>query len=200
MGNRQGARALVSPDLFQQLQTALGEDYLLERELGGGGMSRVFLAEERRLARRVVVKVLSPELAAEVSTDRFEREIRVAAKLQDPRIVPVLNAGEAAGLPFYTMPFIEGRSLRERMKDGLVPLASAISILRDMALALEHAHEHGIVHRDIKPENVLLTARGRGSSTAVDSGESRVGTAVVTDFGISKALAAAGTGSSAHGA
>jgi len=184
----------VPTSLQDQLQSALGSAYIVERELGGGGMSRVFLAEERRLARRVVVKVLSPELAAEVSTDRFEREIRVAATLQDPRIVPVLSAGEAAGLPFYTMPFIEGRSLRERMKDGLVPLASAISILRDMALALEYAHEHGIVHRDIKPENVLLTARGRRSSSAADSGESRVGTAVVTDFGISKALVAAGTG------
>jgi serine/threonine-protein kinase len=159
-------------------------------------MSRVFLAEERRLVRRVVVKVLSPELAADVSTERFEREIRVAAKLQDPRIVPVLSAGEAGGLPFYTMPFIDGTSLRDRMKQGLIPLANAISILRDIALALEYAHEHGIVHRDIKPENVLLTARARGTSgESSASGESRVGTAVVTDFGISKALVAAGTGS-----
>src|SRR6185295_6997048 len=122
-------------------------------------MSRVFLAEERRLTRQVVVKVLSPELAADVSTERFEREIRVAAKLQDPRIVPVLSAGEAGGLPFYTMPYIDGTSLRERMKEGPVPLATAISILRDIALALEYAHDHRIVHRDIKPENVLLSGR-----------------------------------------
>ena len=186
----------MTTSLQDQLQSTLGLAYTVERELGGGGMSRVFLAEERRLARRVVVKVLSPELAAEVSAERFEREIRVAAKLQNPRIVPVLSAGEAAGLPFYTMPFIEGTSLRERIKDGPVPLASATSILRDMALALEYAHEHGIVHRDIKPENVLLTARSGGTQ----AGESRVGTAVVTDFGISKALVAAGTGGSARGA
>ena len=91
-------------------------------------MSRVFVAEERRFNRRVVVKVLSPELAAEVSAERFEREIRVAAKLQDPRIVPVLSAGDVDGLPFYTMPFIDGTSLRERMKQGPIPLSSAISI------------------------------------------------------------------------
>jgi len=186
----------VTTSLQDQLQAALGSTYTVERELGGGGMSRVFLAEERRLTRRVVVKVLSPELAADVSTERFEREIRVAAKLQDPRIVPVLSAGEAGGLPFYTMPFIDGTSLRERMKEGPIPLANAISILRDIALALEYAHEQGIVHRDIKPENVLLTARARGTSGESSAGgELRVGTAVVTDFGISKALVAAGTGS-----
>jgi TolB-like protein/tRNA A-37 threonylcarbamoyl transferase component Bud32 len=176
--------------LKDQLQTALGSSYTVERELGGGGMSRVFLAEERRLARRVVVKVLSPELAADVSTDRFEREIKVAAKLQDPRIVPVLSAGEAAGLPFYTMPFIDGISLRDRVKEGRIPLEAGISILRDIALALEYAHEHGIVHRDIKPENVLLTTRARSANReGMASGETRVGTAVVTDFGISKAIA-----------
>jgi serine/threonine-protein kinase len=186
----------VTIGLQDQLQSALGSSYTVERELGGGGMSRVFVAEERRLARRVVVKVLSPELAADVSTERFEREIRVAAKLQDPRIVPVLSAGEAGGLPFYTMPFIDGTSLRARIKEGPVPLANAISILRDIALALEYAHEHGIVHRDIKPENVLLTTRARGTrGDGAVSGDARVGTAVVTDFGISKALVAAGTGS-----
>src|SRR5690349_23669954 len=111
-------------------------------------MSRVFVAEERRLGRRVVVKVLSPELAAEVSAERFEREIRVAAKLQDPRIVPVLSAGDAGGLPFYTMPYIDGTSLRARIAQGPIPRSSAMSILRDIALALEHAHEHGIIHRD----------------------------------------------------
>ena len=170
----------MSTPLQDQLQAALGDTYIVERELGGGGMSRVFLAEERRFGRRVVVKVLSPELAAEVSAERFERETRVAAKLQDPRIVPVLSAGEAAGLPFYTMPYVDGTSLRQRMNDGPVPLATAVSILRDIALALEHAHEHGIVHRDIKPENILLTSRG---------GSAGPGTAMVTDFGIARALA-----------
>jgi serine/threonine-protein kinase len=167
----------VTTALQDQLQAALGSGYSVERELGGGGMSRVFLAEDQRLGRHVVVKVLSPELAADVSADRFEREIRVAAKLQDPRIVPVLSAGDAAGLPFYMMPFIAGTSLRARMNEGRVPVATAISILRDVALALEYAHEHGIVHRDIKPENILLSGR----------------TALVADFGIAKALAAANT-------
>ena len=156
-------------------------------------MARVFLAEERRFTRHVVVKVLSPELAADVSTERFEREIRVAAKLQDPRIVPVLSAGVAAGLPFYTMPYIDGTSLRERIKQGPLLLASTISILRDIALALEYAHEHGIVHRDIKPENVLLSGRSRGSSGERAGTDTRIGTAVVTDFGISKAIADAST-------
>ena len=148
-------------------------------------MSRVFVAEEHRLGRRVVIKVLSPELAADVSSERFERETLVAAKLQDPRIVPVLSAGDAGGLPFYTMPYIDGTSLRARMGEGPMALGNALSILRDIALALEHAHEHGVVHRDIKPENVLLSARGK--TTTGD----RVGTAMVTDFGISKAISAA---------
>jgi eukaryotic-like serine/threonine-protein kinase len=159
-------------DLRDQLQTTLGSAYTLDRELGGGGMSRVFVAHETRLGRRVVVKVLSPELAAGMSTERFEREMRVAAQLQDPRIVPVLTSGETGGIPFYTMPFVDGESLRARLMRGRVPLAEAISLLRDIALALAHAHAHGIVHRDIKPENVLLSGT----------------TAVVTDFGIAKAI------------
>ena len=173
----------MTTTLQEQLQASLGSSYTVERELGGGGMSRVFLAHEQRLGRKVVVKVLSPELAAEVSAERFEREARTAAKLQDPRIVPVLSSGEAAGLPFYTMPYVDGLSLRERIAEGPIPLASAISILRDVALALEYAHEHGIIHRDIKPENVLIAGRGHAST----------GTAMVTDFGISKALANAST-------
>jgi eukaryotic-like serine/threonine-protein kinase len=173
----------VTTTLQEQLQASLGSSYTVERELGGGGMSRVFLAHEQRLGRKVVVKVLSPELAAEVSAERFEREARTAAKLQDPRIVPVLSSGEAAGLPFYTMPYVDGLSLRERIAEGPIPLASAVSILRDVALALEYAHEHGIIHRDIKPENVLIAGRGHAST----------GTAMVTDFGISKALANAST-------
>ena len=162
--------------LAEELQAALGSAYTIERELGGGGMSRVFLAEETRLRRKVVVKVLTPELAAGVSADRFEREIMVAARLLHPTIVPVLAAGEAGGLPYYTMPFVEGQSLRERiLREGRLPLAEAVSLLRDIARALAYAHERGIVHRDIKPENVLLAG----------------GAAVVTDFGIAKAISAA---------
>jgi TolB-like protein/Tfp pilus assembly protein PilF len=162
-------------DLRDQLQSALGAAYTLERELGGGGMSRVFVAVEQALGRRVVVKVLAPELAAGISADRFKREIQLAAQLQHPQIVPVLAAGEAAGMPFYTMPFVEGESLRTRLRrDGPLPVRDAVRVLSDVAKALEYAHERGIVHRDIKPDNVLIA---RSS-------------AAVTDFGIAKALAA----------
>ncbi|MGH7646997.1 MAG: protein kinase domain-containing protein [Gemmatimonadaceae bacterium] len=166
--------------LREQLQTSLGSAYTLDRELGGGGMSHVFLAEERRLGRWVVVKVLSTELAAGLSADRFEREIRVAASLQQANIVPVLNAGDMNGVPYYTMPFVEGESLRARLRDlGALSLSETTSILRDVARALAYAHDRGIVHRDIKPDNVLLSG----------------GAAVVTDFGIAKAISAARAGS-----
>jgi eukaryotic-like serine/threonine-protein kinase len=165
-------------DLRQQLQATLGDAYALERELLGGGMSRVFVAMDAALNRRVVVKVLSPELAQGISAERFAREIKVAAALQDPHIVPVHSAGESGGLPYYTMPFVEGESLRARLLRGTVPFNDAVGILRDVALALEYAHAHGVVHRDIKPENVLLAGR----------------TAVVADFGIAKAVSAARTG------
>ncbi|HMF87638.1 MAG TPA: protein kinase [Gemmatimonadaceae bacterium] len=165
----------MDTDLREQLQTTLSNAYILERELGGGGMSRVFLAEERALSRRVVVKVLSPDLAAGVNFDRFKREMLITARLQHPHIVPVFAAGETEGLPFYTMPFVEGESLRVRlMRTGAMPIAVAVSILRDVARALDFAHAKGIVHRDIKPDNILL------------SGD----TAAVSDFGIAKALLA----------
>jgi eukaryotic-like serine/threonine-protein kinase len=149
----------------------------VERELGGGGMSRVFLAEETRLGRRVVIKVLSPDLGATLSAERFEREIRLAARLQHPHIVPLLAAGDVGGLPYYTMPFVAGASLRERMLAGPIPQHEAQGILRDVAKALAYAHRQGIVHRDIKPENVLLSE----------------GTAMVADFGVARALRAAST-------
>jgi tRNA A-37 threonylcarbamoyl transferase component Bud32/tetratricopeptide (TPR) repeat protein len=161
-------------NLLERLQAALGSAYTIERELGGGGMSRVFVAEERALGRQVVIKVLPPELAAELSAERFEREIRLAAQLQHPQIVPVLTAGEADGLPYYTMPLVDGESLRAQLTHGPLPTARVIGVLRDVAKALEFAHARGVVHRDIKPDNVLLA----GSSAAV------------TDFGIAKALSA----------
>jgi serine/threonine protein kinase len=165
----------LDTELWEQLQTTLSSAYILERELGGGGMSRVFLAEERALSRRVVVKVLSPDLAAGVNFDRFKREMLVTARLQHPHIVPVFAAGETEGLPYYTMPFVEGESLRVRlMRTGAMPIAAAVSILRDVARALDFAHAKGIVHRDIKPDNILLAGD----------------TAAVSDFGIAKALLA----------
>ena len=164
----------MTGDLRQQLQTSLGAAYAIERELGGGGMSRVFVAEELRFRRRVVIKVLAPEFAAALSADRFEREISLAAALQQPNIVPVISAGDVDGMPWYSMPFVEGETLRERLLRGLVPMPDAVGILRDVARALAYAHGREIVHRDIKPENILL------------SGDA----AVVTDFGIAKALSA----------
>src|SRR6185437_17278 len=135
--------------LRTDLQRALGDAYRLERELGGGGMSRVFVAEELRLERKVVVKVLSPDLAQGLSADRFEREIRTVAALQQANIVPVLTAGETDGLPFYTMPFVEGESLRARLARGPLAAGEVVGILKDVSKALGYAHQRGVVHRDI---------------------------------------------------
>ncbi|HEV8218038.1 MAG TPA: protein kinase [Gemmatimonadaceae bacterium] len=163
-------------DLLDRLHETLGATYLVERELGGGGMSRVFLATERSLERRVVIKVLSPDLAAGISAQRFTREIRLAAGLQQANVVPVLSTGETDGLPFYVMPFVAGLSLRDRLdRDGRLGFPAGVGVMRDVLRALAYAHDKGVVHRDIKPENVLL------------SGEA----AVVTDFGIAKAISAA---------
>jgi tetratricopeptide (TPR) repeat protein/tRNA A-37 threonylcarbamoyl transferase component Bud32 len=162
-------------DLRQRVQESLSGTHTIEHELSGGGMSRVFVASERRLGRKVVVKVLAPELAAGMSAERFEREIQLAASLQQANILPVISAGDMEGIPFYTMPFVEGESLRARLAAGPVPLAQAVDILRDVAKALSYAHERGVVHRDIKPDNILLSGR----------------TAVVADFGIAKAIVAA---------
>jgi eukaryotic-like serine/threonine-protein kinase len=165
-------------DLRDRLQSTLGNAYTVDRELGGGGMSRVFLAHETALGRNVVVKVLSENVIADLSAERFAREVRLAASLQHPNIVPVLATGVADGIPYYTMPYVKGDSLRARMAQaGTLPQRLVVSILRDLARALQYAHGEGVVHRDIKPENILL------------SGDA----AVVTDFGIAKAISAART-------
>ena len=169
---------MATSQLRDQVQLSLGAAYTIERELGGGGMSRVFVAEENALGRKVVIKVLPPELAEGLSADRFAREIRLAARLQHPHIVPLFSAGTIAGLPYYTMPYVDGESLRSHLaREKSMPAAEALHVLRDTARALEYAHAHDVVHRDIKPDNILL------------SGNS----ACVIDFGIAKAVSAART-------
>jgi serine/threonine-protein kinase len=160
-----------------QLQQALGAAYLVDRELGGGGMSRVFLSTETALDRRVVLKILPPDLASGVSVDRFKREISLAARLQHAHIVPLLSAGDANGLPWFSMPYVEGESLRARLGRGELPMAEAVRTMRDVASALAYAHTKGVVHRDIKPENILLAG----------------GSASVADFGVAKAVEASQT-------
>ncbi len=162
-------------DLRDQLQQTLGDAYTIDHELKSGGMAHVFVAEETALGRKVVVKVLNTEIGQALSAERFAREVRLAASLQHPNIVPLLQTGKARDLLYYTMPFIKGDSLRARLRqETTLTLDQRISILRDIACALEFAHGEGIVHRDIKPENILL------AGTA----------AVVTDFGIAKAVSA----------
>jgi serine/threonine-protein kinase len=169
-----------------RLRAALAPIYDLGEELPGGGMSRVFVATERALGRRVVVKVLPPELAAGVNRDRFQREIQLAASLQHPHIVPLLAAGEDAELLYYTMPFIDGESLRDCVaRKGRLSVREVVRMLHDVVDALAYAHGRGVVHRDIKPGNILT----QGSH------------ALVTDFGVAKAISAAlpGTGMTTTG-
>lgn len=161
---------------LEDLRAQLEATYRVDRELGGGGMSRVFLAEETALGRRVVLKVLSPDLAHVLSAERFEREIRVAARLQHPHIVPLLSAGRAGDVLYYTMPLVEGESLRSRLdQQGELPVAEAVRLFREVADALAYAHREGVVHRDIKPDNILLSDRH----------------AMVTDFGVARAVSEA---------
>jgi tRNA A-37 threonylcarbamoyl transferase component Bud32 len=158
------------------LQSALAPSYTLDRELTGGGMSRVFLATDTTLGRKVVIKVLPPELAAGVNHDRFRREIQVAAQLQHPHIVPLLSAGEQQSLIWYTMPYINGHSLRDAIARGdKFSVKDVVRLMREVAEGLSYAHGMGVIHRDIKPGNVLL----QGTH------------ALVTDFGVSKAISAA---------
>jgi serine/threonine-protein kinase len=166
----------MTRDLRERLQGALGDQYTLAAELPRGGMSRVFRATEGSLNRTVVIKVLSPELAATLSAERFKREIRLAARLQHPHIVPLLSAGDADGMLYYTMPFVDGEALRERMnRQRPMPIEDIGRILVEVAGALEYAHKAGVVHRDIKPENVMFFHE----------------TAVVLDFGIGRAVTVA---------
>ncbi|HEU5171786.1 MAG TPA: protein kinase [Gemmatimonadales bacterium] len=165
--------------LQHELQGALGSAYRIVRELGGAGMSRVYLAEEVALGRQVVVKVLPPDLAAAINLERFRREIQLAARLQHPHIVPLLSAGQAGDVLYYTMPFIEGESLRARLaRQGELPVAETVRLMRDVLDALAYAHEQGVLHRDIKPGNVMVSRHH----------------ALVTDFGVAKALSEAAGG------
>ena len=162
---------------FDEFRTALADRYALNRELGRGGMATVYLAEDLKHQRKVAVKVLRPELAATLGPDRFVREIRIAAQLTHPHVLPLFDSGEAAGFLYYVMPYIEGESLRDRLtREGRLPVADVIRLTDQFASALTYAHGHGIIHRDIKPENILL------------AGDQ----AIVADFGIAHAVEAAG--------
>ncbi|HYW49393.1 MAG TPA: serine/threonine-protein kinase, partial [Gemmatimonadaceae bacterium] len=172
------AGAVSASDAQQRLQQALGSRYGVVRELGRGGMATVYLANDIKHEREVAIKVLLPELAASIGAERFEREIRLAAKLQHPHILGMYDSGVADGQMFYVMPFVKGESLRDRLdREGQLNVDDAIRITVEVAGALGHAHEQGIVHRDIKPENILLNGDH----------------ALVADFGIARAVSDAGT-------
>ena len=163
-------------DLPERLQDAVAGAYVVERELGGGGMSRLFVATERSLNRQVVIKVLPPDLSSAVSAARFRQEIELAAQLQHPHIVPILTSGASNGLLYYIMPFVRGESVKQLLAtSGKLPVRDAVRILSEVATALGYAHRRGIVHRDIKPGNILMAD----------------GVAVLADFGVARAIFAA---------
>lgn len=169
--------APLSPERFEQLKQGLADRYSIEEEVGVGAMGMVYRAQDIRHERRVALKVLRPEIAATVGTERFLREIRIEAQLNHPHILPVYDSGEVGGLLFCVMPFIEGESLRERLdREGPLPCDEALRICREIADALFFAHARNLIHRDVKPANILLEA----------------GHAVLADFGLAKALSAAG--------
>ena len=163
---------------LERVRSALAPRYLVQRELGAGGMAVVYLADDPRHGRPVAVKVMRSELAAALGPERFLREIRIAARLRHPHIVPLYDSGEADGLLYYVMPYVEGESLRDRLRrERQLPVDEALGIAREVADALAHAHEHELIHRDIKPENILLEG----------------GHALVADFGIARAVGSAAT-------
>jgi len=164
-------------DLLSQLSTTLADRYRLERELGHGGMATVFLATDLRHKRSAALKVLHPDLAQTLGLERFQREIETAARLQHPHILSVHDSGETAGQLWFTTPFVEGESLRDRLRrQRQLPLDDALQITREVADALGYAHSQGVVHRDIKPENILLSRTH----------------ALVADFGVARSLQAEG--------
>ena len=166
------------PTLGERLRASLADRYAIDREVGRGGMATVFLAQDLKHDRRVALKVLHPELAASLGPERFLREIKVAARLNHPHIVPLHDSGQAGDLLYYVMPYVEGESLRHRLsRERQLPLDDALQIARNVGAALDYAHRQGVVHRDIKPENVML----------------HEGEALVTDFGIAKAVTDAAT-------
>ncbi len=176
------------PDLLTSLQSALADSYAIVRELGRGGMATVYLAHDRKHDRAVAIKVIRPELSAELGAQRFLREIRIAAHLQHPHVLTLIDSGEVvaglATLLYYVMPYIDGETLRARLaREGKLPEEEAVRILRDVLDALAHAHRLGVVHRDIKPENIMLTRRH----------------ALVMDFGVAKAATAAAAEPAAAG-
>jgi serine/threonine-protein kinase len=162
---------------IQRIERALAERYAVDREIGRGGMATVYLARDLKHDRQVAIKVLRPELAAHLGTERFLREVQLTANLQHPHIVAVYDSGEADGLLYYVMPYVEGESLRARLtREQQLPPADAVRIARQVATALAFAHGRNVVHRDIKPENILLAG----------------GTVMVADFGVARAAEAAG--------
>nr|NIS67097.1 protein kinase [Gemmatimonadales bacterium] len=165
------------PAVRERLARALADRYVIDQEIGRGGMALVYTAQDLKHHRTVAIKVLRPELSASLGTDRFLREIEISAQLQHPLVVPLYDSGEADGLLYYVMPFVEGESLRDRLnRERQLPMDQALAICRDAAEALSYAHSHGVVHRDVKPENILL------------AGER----AMVADFGVARALSVAG--------
>ena len=161
-------------DSVERLRESLAGRYRIDRELGRGGMATVYLAVDEQRDRSVALKVLHPDLAATLGSERFQREVKLASKLQHPHILSVYDSGDAGGQLWYTMPFVQGESLRDRMsREGQLPIRDAMRIARESALALDYAHRNGVVHRDIKPENILLSD----------------GQAIVADFGIARAVA-----------